>query len=221
MAHDHTPDSQLVSRALVGFIEEWTSNISCTVSEEENCVRDNFLGMARRVGSLEGEDHNESGVVRTREVVTNKSPCLVACIQKCEAKSAGYVWEQEEYNKVASCLLATGGDVIIEEYASENRYRDEHAVRNLHKSCDKSAEAESLDDYRSKVADTAVWNIAYKAKEKKQVKFRIFESFDDLVTLQMLIFDAGLIFTQSFDGPPTLFLAKHWSRNRGIRQEEE
>jgi len=55
------------------FVEKWTCEVPCAISEEQDCVGDDLFGVACRVCNLHTQNHNESRVIRPRQVVTNQA----------------------------------------------------------------------------------------------------------------------------------------------------
>lgn len=77
---------------LISLVEEWSCNISGTISEEQYCVGDNFLGMSymppalavidpgseRREGrtgsisNLHTKHQHKRRIIRSRQIITNQ-----------------------------------------------------------------------------------------------------------------------------------------------------
>lgn len=61
----------------------------------------------------------------------------------------------------------------------------------------------------------------HNSKDEEEVNLWVFECFDDLVFLQMFIFDSSLVFAEAFDGPASLFWGEKFCCDGRIWEEEE
>jgi hypothetical protein len=69
----------------------------------------------------------------------------------------------------------------------------------LHKGCDEGTISKSLDDDGAEVRDTAVRRVVDSAKDEEKVGLGIFERFNNLVALEVLILDTSLVRAQALN----------------------
>lgn len=111
--------------------------------------------------------------------------------------------------------------IVVQEYTNENRDRYQDTVWKLHEGCDECAEPEAFDDDGPEIGDSTVRDVAHDTEQEEAVDFRIFERFDDLVTLEMLVLHTSLVLSQPLDCPSSLFWSQQGRCDRRIREEEE
>jgi hypothetical protein len=68
---------------------------------------------------------------------------------------------------------------------------------------------------------TAVGDVADHSQQKEQIQLNIAESFLDLVSFQMLVFDSRLVASQPLNNNSLLTQRQPFSRDGTVRQEDE
>jgi len=179
VTHNHAPNAQLVPRGLVGLVEERPRDVAGTIPQEQNGVGDDLFGVARGVCDLQGQNHDERGVVRPREQITKIPPDVVLLVDEAEAKRTGDVGAEKDQNEEASPV----GESIIQEDAGQDGQDDEAAVRDLHQRGDQGGKAEAFDDQRAEIRDPPVGHVAHHAEGEEEVEFDVGEGFFDLIRL--------------------------------------
>lgn len=99
------------------FVEEWTREIPRAITKEEDCVGDNLFGVACRICNLHTQDHNESCVIRPRQVVTDQAADHLICRHEAQTKGTSDVGEEENENEDAASVF----EAVIKVDAYENR----------------------------------------------------------------------------------------------------
>ncbi len=108
------------------------SDVAGTVAQEQYSVRDDFLRVACSVCGRHGENHHERRVVGPGKVVRDESSSFVVVRKKSEAERSGDVRAKEQEDEPASSLPAMAAHVVVQEHASEDRYRNDAPVGYLH-----------------------------------------------------------------------------------------
>ena len=180
MAHDHAPDAEGVRGRLGGLVEKGARDVAGAVAEEEDGVGDDLLGVAGRVGDLQGQDHHEGGVIGPRQEVADVPAHVVAGVHEAQAERPRDVGAEEDEDEEAALV----GEAVVQQDAGEDGEGDEGPVGDLHQGRDQRGEAEALDDQGAEVGYAAVGDVAYYPEEEEEVQFYVEEGFANLVGLK-------------------------------------
>lgn len=103
--------------ALLGiFVEEWTCEIACAITKEEDCVGDDLFCVACRVRNLHTQNHNESCVIRPCQVVTDQTANHLICRHEAQAEGTSDVGEEEYEDEDAASVF----EAVVEVDAYED-----------------------------------------------------------------------------------------------------
>lgn len=141
--------------------------------------------------------------------------------EEAEAEGSGDVGAEEEKDEPATCLSAVACHVVVEKHADQDRNGDERAVWDLHERRHQRRESKALDDDRSEIADSAIGDVAYDAKKEEEVRFNVRERFADLVPLEVLVFDARLVFAKTFDSDALFVFVETFGCDRAVGEKDE
>lgn len=87
------------------FVEKWTCEIPRAITEEEDCVGDDLLGVACRIRNLHTQDHNESCVIRPCQVVADQAADRLICRHEAQTEGTGDVGEEEDEDEDAASVF--------------------------------------------------------------------------------------------------------------------
>lgn len=84
----------------------------------------------------------------------------------------------------------------------------------LHQCCDQGRESKALNDDGTKVGDTAIGNVADNTENEEHIQLVVFECLKNLVGLEVLVLDTGLVLSNAINSNSALSLAEPLSRDR-------
>lgn len=139
-----------------------------------------------------------------------------------QAKCSHYIWHCVQQDEPASRLPSPFcRRPIVQIYTAQDEQCNQHPVRNLQQGRDEGRVAKTFDDNGSKVGDTAIRRVMDCTEEEEKVGLWVTESFDDLIWLEVLILDAGLVRAQACYRDETLPGSKEWSGRGAIGKKDE
>ncbi len=173
--------------------------------------------MTRRVGGLQRQYHHEGRVIRAGKPVKDQARGPVSGISEAEAEGPRDVRQEEDEDEQAAPV----DEAVVGVDAREDAGGDYGPVRDLHQGGDQGAEAEALDDEGAEVRDAAVRDVPDQAEAEEQVELGVEERLADLVRLEVLVLDAGLVLPQPLDGHAPLRERELLGPHGRVREEGE